>query len=60
VLAKIATYPEGTRIAITAPIIMPDKRRFATQLEVYRKAGYSRLLKDDEFLDIEVVGSLRT
>jgi excinuclease ABC subunit A len=53
VLAKIATYPEGTRIAITAPIIMPDKRRFATQLEVYRKAGYSRLLKDDEFLDIE-------
>lgn len=53
VLAKIATYPDGTRIAITAPIIMPDKRRFATQLEVYRKAGYSRLLKGDEFLDIE-------
>jgi excinuclease ABC subunit A len=53
VLAKIASYPEGTRIAIVAPIIMPDKRRFATQLEVYRKAGYSRLVKNAEFLDIE-------
>jgi excinuclease ABC subunit A len=53
VLATIASYAEGTRIAIAAPIVMPDKRRFATQLEVYRKAGYSRLLRGEEFVDIE-------
>ncbi len=53
VLACIASYPEGTRIALASPIIMPDKRRFATQLEVYRKAGYSRLIHNNEFVDIE-------
>lgn len=35
------TYPEGTRIAIAAPIVLPEKRKFSTQLDVYLKAGFS-------------------
>ncbi|MDO5394546.1 MAG: excinuclease ABC subunit UvrA [Bacteroidales bacterium] len=52
VMADIESLPEGTRIAITAPVVMPDKRRFATQLEVYVKAGYTRLFHDGRFVDM--------
>lgn len=47
VLAKVAEFENGTRIAIAAPITMPEKRRFVTQLDVYLKAGYTRLVTDD-------------
>jgi excinuclease ABC subunit A len=57
VLATISAYAEGTRIVIASPIVMPDKRRFATQLDVYKKAGYSRLVKGEEFVDIEDIES---
>lgn len=53
ILAYVGGLPEGTRIAVTAPIILPEKRLFGTQLEVYFKGGYSRLYKDGEFVDIE-------
>ena len=53
VLGAAAAMPEGTRIAVTAPVVMPEKRRFATQLDVYLKAGYSRLVHDGEFVAIE-------
>ncbi len=53
VLAQISTLESGTRIAITAPVMLPDKRSFAMQLEVYLKAGYSRLYHYGEFVDIE-------
>ena len=53
VLAHIASLPEGTRIAITAPVVLPEGRLFATQLEVYFKAGYSRLYREGDFVDIE-------
>ncbi len=45
-------YPEGTRLAISAPIELPADRTFAKQLEVYSLGGYSRLLKDGQFVDI--------
>lgn len=48
VLAHIASLPEGTRIAITAPVVLPEGRLFATQLEVYFKAGYSRLYREGD------------
>ncbi len=45
VLAAAAQYPEGTRIALTAPIApLPDGRALSTQLGVLAAAGYSRLL----------------
>lgn len=47
------TYPDGTRIAIAAPIVMPEGRKFSSQLDVLLKAGYSRLIKGHEFIDIE-------
>ena len=54
VLAACAALPEGTRIAIAAPVSMPDKRRFVTQLDVYLKAGYTRMVNEcGEFETIE-------
>ena len=53
VIAAATSYPEGTRIAIAAPITFPEGRKFQSQLDVYLKAGYSRLLKGSEFVDIE-------
>ena len=49
------TYPEGTRVAISAPIILRDGRDFATQIDIYAKEGYARLVKvsTGEFLSIE-------
>lgn len=46
-------YPEGTRVAVAARIFMPEKRRFATQLDVYLKAGFTRLVTPaGEFVQI--------
>lgn len=47
------TYPEGSRMAITAPVTLPEGRKFASQLDVYLKAGYSRLMRGGEFIDID-------
>lgn len=47
VIAKARSYPEGTRIAISAPITLPEGRPLETQLEIYLKNGYSRLLDSD-------------
>jgi len=53
VVAVALSYPEGTRIAVTAAITIPAKRRLATQLDVYLKAGFSRLVRNgNEFVQI--------
>jgi len=43
-------YPEGTRIAITSPLSMPEGRSFAAHLDILGKGGYSRLYKDGRFV----------
>lgn len=53
VLSVALSYPEGSRIAVTCPIKIPQKRKFSTQLDVLLKGGYSRLLKGGEFILIE-------
>ncbi len=53
VITIALSYPEGTRIAVTCPINIPPKRKLATQFDVLLKGGYSRLLKNDEFILIE-------
>ena len=54
VVSVACGYPEGTRIALSSPIILPEKRRYPTQLDVYLKAGYSRLITaDGSFVTIE-------
>ena len=43
----VLTYPAGTRIAIAAPINKPADRKAETQLDIYLKEGYSRLISTD-------------
>ncbi len=52
VVNMAASYPEGTRMAVVTPVSMPEKRSVKTQLDVFLKGGYSRLLHGDSFVDI--------
>lgn len=49
------SYPEGTRIAITAPLMVPEGRTFASHLEILRQGGYSRLYRDGAFTDFSEI-----
>lgn len=53
IVSTALSYPEGTRIAILADINVPENRSFSEQLTIYLKEGYSRLMRGDEFIDIE-------
>ena len=54
VVAAARRYPEGTRMAVAAPIVPPEGRDLATQLDVYLKGGYPRVMNTDgEFEPIE-------
>ncbi|MCH5347401.1 MAG: excinuclease ABC subunit UvrA [Muribaculaceae bacterium] len=44
VVAEAWSYPENTRIALSAPIQVPEGRSIESQLDVFSKAGYSRLV----------------
>lgn len=52
VVRQILSFPEGTRIAVLIDLKVPEGRNILTQLEIYRKEGYSRLEKDGRFEDI--------
>ncbi|MDE7410548.1 MAG: excinuclease ABC subunit UvrA [Paramuribaculum sp.] len=52
VITTASKYPEGTRAALSVPLIIPEGRTLRTQLEVYLKGGYTRLLHDGTFIDI--------
>lgn len=53
IVDRIASFPSGTRIAVLAPITLPDNRTFEQQLDIFLKEGYSRLEHDSAFVDIE-------
>lgn len=53
IVAAAQSYPEGTRIALVAPLIVPDDRDLATTIDIYLKQGYSRLFRDERFTLIE-------
>ena len=54
VLACAAQYPEGTRMAVAAPISLSEGRSLAEQLDIYTKEGFSRLLTSkNEFAEID-------
>lgn len=55
IVRQILLNEEGTRIAILIPLDIPEGRELKTQLEIYRKEGYSRLERDGEFLNISDV-----
>lgn len=53
VLKAATSYPEGTRIAITTPVKPVEGRKLSTQLEIYLKGGYTRMVRDGkEFVNI--------
>lgn len=45
-LTVASSYPEGTRAAVISPIVLPEGRDLKTQLEIYTKVGYSRVVDD--------------
>ncbi|MDR0750228.1 MAG: excinuclease ABC subunit UvrA [Tannerellaceae bacterium] len=47
------SYPEGTRFAVFAPVILPEGRSMKEQLEILLKEGYTRLSINDEVYRIE-------
>lgn len=51
-LEVAAQYPEGTRAAISVPIHLPEERTLRTQLDIYLKGGYTRLLRGGSFIEI--------
>lgn len=58
VVAVASGYPEGTRVAVLAPIVLPQGRDLSTQMEIYLKEGYARVMDSDHnFTDIEDIVS---
>ena len=54
VIHLATSYPEGTRIVVSAPINVPNNRKVETQLDILLKGGYSRLINNNnEFILIE-------
>lgn len=52
VVAVATAYPHGTRLALLAPVNVPNGRDFHQQLDIYLKEGYSRLMRGIEIVDI--------
>ncbi|MCM1033019.1 MAG: excinuclease ABC subunit UvrA [Odoribacter sp.] len=52
VVATAMTLDEGTRIAIVAPVVIPEERSAAQQLEILSKEGFTRVVIDGRFIDI--------
>lgn len=48
-------YPAGTRIAVVAPLIIPEGRTLSQHLDILRQGGYSRLYRDGSFINFDDV-----
>ncbi|MDO4319773.1 MAG: excinuclease ABC subunit UvrA [Bacteroidales bacterium] len=53
VIAAATAYPDGTRVAVVAPVTLPGDRDMATQLDILQKEGFTRLVVDGSFVDID-------
>lgn len=53
VVEAALAYPDGTRVAVVAPLFVPDGRTLAQHIEVLRGAGYSRLYRDGAFFEFD-------
>ena len=43
VVRDVLAYPVGTRLAVFAPVVLPEGREMKEQLEILQKEGYTRL-----------------
>ena len=55
VIAAAAAYPAGTRLAVVAPLKVPEGRDLAAHLEILSKGGYSRLYRDGKFYGFDAL-----
>lgn len=53
IVSHVSSFPEGTRIAVSAKIYKPEEREVKEHLEILLKQGFTRLEKDGEFIEIE-------
>lgn len=53
IVRAASELPEGTRIAVVAPLKVPDGRTGRQHLEVLLKGGYTRVVRNGKFEDIE-------
>lgn len=51
----VFSYPEGTRFAVFAPVVVPEGRTQKEQLEILQKEGYTRLFLDNKVYRIAEV-----
>lgn len=52
VIAAAQSYPAGTRIAVTAPLVIRDGQDPVQRLTILMGEGFSRLFHDGEFISI--------
>lgn len=52
VVAAATACPEGTRIAVVAPMTIPEGRDAAAQLDILAQEGFTRLVVDNSFVDL--------
>ncbi|MDR2146896.1 MAG: excinuclease ABC subunit UvrA [Tannerella sp.] len=58
VVGKALSYPAGTRIAVYAPLVVPEGRTAKSQLEILLKEGFSRVEIEGQVYRIqEVIGN---
>ena len=55
IIKEVMRYPEGTRFAVFAPVVLPEGRDMKEQLEILRKEGYARLSVTDTVYRISEV-----
>lgn len=55
IINEVSSFPDGTRFALFAPVILPDGRDLREQLEILRKEGYARLFVNDTVYRISEV-----
>ncbi|MDD6889162.1 MAG: excinuclease ABC subunit UvrA [Bacteroidales bacterium] len=61
VIATAQSYPVGTRIAVTAPLVIRDGEDALRRLSTLAGEGFSRLFHDGEFAMIDdIVAALKT
>ena len=53
VVARMKSYPDGTRMAVLTNIELRSERTLREQLEVLQKEGYTRVEFNDEFFRID-------
>ncbi len=53
VFNKAKSYPEGTKLYLLAPIVLPEGRNLNEHLQIQLQQGYSRLWLKDEAVMIE-------